>query len=64
MQKSADVSPLGASPAASPLGVSPAAAVPMLPSQTLGDTTLQKGVAKGRAIDPVTSQKIPPGKLK
>jgi hypothetical protein len=55
LQKSADVSPLG---------VSPAAAAPVLPNQTLGDTTLQKGVAKGRTIDPIGGQKIPPGKLK
>jgi len=55
LQKSADVSPLG---------VSPAAAAPVLPNPTLGDGTLQKGVAKGRPIDPVGGQKIPPGKLK
>jgi hypothetical protein len=64
LQKSADLSPLGASPGAAPPGASPAAAAPVLPSQALGDGTLQKGVAKGKAIDPVTVPKIPPGKLK
>jgi hypothetical protein len=56
LQKSADGAPV--------VGVSPSAAAPMLPSQTLGDSPFQKSVAKGRVIDPVSGQKVPPGKLK
>jgi hypothetical protein len=61
LQKSADAA---SSPVGGPIGVSPAAAAPVLPNQTLSDGTVQKGVAKGRLIDPVSGQKIPPGKLK
>ena len=64
LQKSADAASLGVSPVGSPVGASPAAAAAVLPSQTLGDGTVQKGVAKGRLIDPVSGQRIPPGKLK
>jgi hypothetical protein len=64
LQKSADAASLGVSPVGSPVGASPAGAAAVLPSQTLGDGTVQKGVAKGRLIDPVSGQRIPPGKLK
>ena len=55
LQKSADAAPIGASPAA---------AATVQPNQTLGDSTVQKGVAKGRLTDPISGQKVPPGKLK